>query len=127
MNTIETVCSGLKCDNPNCDWRDDSVTMNDYEKWLNAPCPKCGENVLTTEDFLRSKSLFAITDIINSLPKEILDSMTTLSDEEIIEKMKKDPNFTEVIGLNNLKAGKKVAITVDTHGGIRISRIENID
>jgi len=44
---------GIKCDNPDCDFVDDSVTWDDYDKtvseWLNRPCPKCGTNLLTQE------------------------------------------------------------------------------
>lgn len=38
---------GIKCDNPNCDFSDMTVKYEDYDKWLNKPCPKCGHNLLT--------------------------------------------------------------------------------
>ncbi len=41
---------GLKCDNPNCDWNDTSIQFEDYPEWLNKPCPKCGQVVLTQKD-----------------------------------------------------------------------------
>jgi hypothetical protein len=42
---------GLKCDTPTCDWRDDTIAFEDYEKYINHPCPKCGASVLTSEDY----------------------------------------------------------------------------
>ena len=42
---------GIKCDNPECDFRDDSVKCENYQQWLNKPCPKCGQNLLTQKDY----------------------------------------------------------------------------
>lgn len=47
--------NGLKCDNPKCDWEDDSIKFDTYKEWINKLCPKCGENVLTEEDFKNSE------------------------------------------------------------------------
>lgn len=44
--------TGIKCDCETCDFKDDSVIINDYEDYLDKPCPKCGENLLTEEDLL---------------------------------------------------------------------------
>jgi len=41
--------SGIKCDH--CDFKDETVEFKDYGLWLNKPCPKCGENLLTREDY----------------------------------------------------------------------------
>jgi hypothetical protein len=41
--------SGLKCDY--CDYRDDSVPYSAYQKSIGKPCPKCGENLLTQQEF----------------------------------------------------------------------------
>lgn len=56
---------GLKCDAPGCDFRDETILAEDYEKWVNAPCPKCGANLLTQEDFELSKVLRDIIGIVN--------------------------------------------------------------
>ncbi len=47
---IEKEETGLMCDNPNCDWRDETIKDCDYPNWLNQRCPKCDEIVLTQED-----------------------------------------------------------------------------
>lgn len=42
---------GIKCDNPECDYQDSEVSANDYIKYVNKPCPKCGSILLTENDF----------------------------------------------------------------------------
>lgn len=58
---------GIKCDNPDCDYREEGVLVSDYEKWLNKPCPKCGSNLLTQADYEATKALITVTKIINSV------------------------------------------------------------
>jgi len=43
--------NGLKCDNPTCDYKDMSIPVGDYEKYINMPCPKCGAPLLTQADY----------------------------------------------------------------------------
>jgi phage FluMu protein Com len=62
---IEKVGGGLKCDNPKCDWINETIPDEEFENWLNKPCPKCGENVLTDEDFKFAKALDSSIDFIN--------------------------------------------------------------
>jgi len=50
--------TGIKCDV--CDWRDDSVRLEDYPKYVNAECPKCGQNLLTVEDYKNVQRLVKI-------------------------------------------------------------------
>lgn len=68
-NAVTTKIRGIKCDNPDCDFIDRDVDFLDYEKWLNKPCPKCGENLLTEQDYLNCKILFNATNIINKFAK----------------------------------------------------------
>jgi len=56
-DNIEITGSGLKCDNPKCDWNDKNIPISEYEKWINAKCPKCNEVVLTLSDFEKSRML----------------------------------------------------------------------
>ena len=42
---------GIKCDTVGCNWHDDDVSVNDYQIWLNKPCPVCSGNLLTQKDF----------------------------------------------------------------------------
>ena len=58
----------IKCDNPECDYRDDSVKYEDYPNWLNKPCPKCGQNLLTKEDYKVCRFLVKLSNLYNKLP-----------------------------------------------------------
>ena len=62
---IEYSVRGIKCDNPECDYVDENVSYLDYPSWVNKPCPKCGENLLTEEDYLKVKSMVDLMDTLN--------------------------------------------------------------
>lgn len=57
------VCDNVKCDfkikNPTGDPNEDS------SMYLNMPCPKCGENLLTDEDYLLSLKVMKIVNWLN--------------------------------------------------------------
>jgi hypothetical protein len=42
---------GIKCDNPSCDWSNMLNSFKEYKDWVDKPCPKCGEVVLTKRDY----------------------------------------------------------------------------
>lgn len=46
---MELIISGLKCDH--CDYRDDSVQFSEYKESIGKPCPKCGNSLLTQEEY----------------------------------------------------------------------------
>ena len=50
-DNVEVQIGGIKCDNTKCDYEDMSIKYSDYEAWLNKPCPKCGDNLLTEKDY----------------------------------------------------------------------------
>lgn len=70
MKGISLETKGMKCDNPNCDFRDKSVKIEDLEEWLNKPCPKCGTNLLTESDYRSIRYLLDITGVINEITKD---------------------------------------------------------
>lgn len=61
----KVLIEGLKCDSPNCDFKDMTIQYKDYKKWINAPCPKCGSNLLTKADYKTTKVLHALVKIAN--------------------------------------------------------------
>lgn len=77
-NALELDIHGIRCDNPNCDYEDMTVQMEDYEQWLNKPCPKCGQNLLTEEDYRNTLFLIEMTKVANKIYNPIKD------DEEIV-------------------------------------------
>ena len=56
-NYGEFGISGIKCDS--CNFKNDSVSYENYANWVNKPCPDCGANLLTEEDMELCKALFA--------------------------------------------------------------------
>lgn len=68
---FEIQATGIKCDNPSCDFYDDSVKWDDFESmkntWLNAKCPKCGSVLLTQEDADLMKNIVTLVDNLNKL------------------------------------------------------------
>lgn len=78
-NALELDIHGIKCDNPDCDFRDDGVQMEDYEGWLNKPCPKCGSNLLTEEDYRNTQFLIEMTEIANKIFPQRDDNEETVS------------------------------------------------
>lgn len=69
----------LHCDNPDCN-HDETFEGPFREELINMPCPKCGENLLTEEDFLDANKVMeemsAIANIMNSLSPEEVEEMT---------------------------------------------------
>ena len=64
-NSMQIITSGIKCDNPKCDYIDQSVELKDYPNWLNKPCPKCGSNLLTQADYDNVKVIIELVGIVN--------------------------------------------------------------
>ena len=86
---LELFIKGIKCDNKECDFRDDKVKFEDYQEWLNKQCPKCGENLLTTEDYNKCLVMIRVAAIVNErLPQredddEIVTGIVDFTDEGI--------------------------------------------
>lgn len=72
-DAVELEVSGLKCDTPKCGWRDDSIQLKDYHKYVGARCPICKRDVLTERDYRHVMATIRVTQFINKwfswLPK----------------------------------------------------------
>jgi hypothetical protein len=120
---IEVTCGGLKCDNPSCDWEDNTVQVEDYPNWLNASCPKCGENVLTEEDLNSTLIMRSMVNLFNSIPeenfedfiKEMQQAIPKSSEEDIFKKYDL-PEGTE-----------RVQMTLDMHKGVHIKDVKPLE
>lgn len=84
---------GLKCDNSQCGWSDMTIKFEEYKKYLNSSCPKCGENILTEDDYnetcniIKSMVVFqkmdsnSIQNIIDRMSEEDMDkALDTMND-----------------------------------------------
>jgi uncharacterized paraquat-inducible protein A len=80
---IQEAGSGIVCDNPDCNYEDMTVSHTELDKWLNKPCPKCGENLLTEEDFKNHSKLMATINLLNSMSEEQLEEFGKMLDIEV--------------------------------------------
>lgn len=86
---IEHQISGIQCDNEDCDFVDDTASFEEYEKWLNKPCPKCGYNLLTLENLLEILETSVQLKLLNGqikiqvLTDSILNKTCELTREQI--------------------------------------------
>lgn len=65
---FDVEISGLKCDNPSCDYVDPTIHVEDYEKYVNAPCPKCGANLLTEQDYQIVQKMLKLQKLFSKIP-----------------------------------------------------------
>ncbi len=64
---MELIISGLKCDTPHCNYRDDSVKFEDYPKHINSKCPICQSNLLTEQEYITCLRYYKSVEIMNKL------------------------------------------------------------
>ena len=120
---IEKLVQGLVCDNPNCDWEDFTIKEEEYSNWLNKQCPKCGDIVLTEDDFNNLKILNNTVDLINNISQKELEELNKIFEElgfknsEYIESIKGSD-------LLNEDGDDLLKMTIRTHKGINIESIE---
>ena len=72
----------VNCDTPGCGFSAE-ITDSELPQWLNKPCPKCGENLLTQEDFDSVSRLLHVIDQAGSIAKAL-----NLPDKNVIVKAK---------------------------------------
>lgn len=123
---LELKESGLKCDNTECDWRDDSVVFDNYKEWINKPCPKCGENVLTEEDYELAEVLRKTAEFINSLSEEELKEFNESMGINSLQDLKDTPMFKDAKGMDTVKDEGTVSMTISSHKKIKVDEIKNL-
>lgn len=72
---IEYVSKGVKCDH--CPWK---LEIDDISGWVNKPCPDCGQNVLTQEDYVEWAKIKFAMDMINSMSDEDFEKFDAIGD-----------------------------------------------
>jgi hypothetical protein len=86
---IDIQVGGLKCDAEGCDYTDTDAKMEDYEQYVNAPCPKCGAPLLTEEDMAAVKQMHEMADLINGMGDDIFGLLDGL-DPEVVEALENE-------------------------------------
>jgi len=128
-NNIEIVKEGgLQCDNTTCDYTEDTL-FKDYEACIGKPCPKCGENLLTEDDYHRAVVLRETINFVNSMSPENLDSINNLlTEEERSELLKNMDFFKDAEGIDDLSEDTKIIkTTVTTHKEVKAIKVEKAD
>jgi len=128
-NNIEVVNEGgLKCDNPICEYKD-NTPFEDYEDCIGKPCPECGDNLLTEEDYARSVVLRQSIDLINSMsPDELKNLENSLPEEMRAEMIKSMDFYKDAEGIDDLPEDTKyIKTTVSTHGKVKAVKVEKIN
>jgi len=124
---IQIKGTGIKCDNPTCDWKDETVNHSDLKNWLNALCPKCGENVLTPEDFENVQMLYLAMELTNAMSEDEINSLNeTINRDDLL----KTDFFKDAQGLENIRESNsdgRVNLKISTHKGIKVTDIKRID
>lgn len=64
---IQLDIGGIKCDTEGCEYRDESVKVEEYLNWLNKPCPRCNGNLLTQSDYNNVQMLLSIEKMMNEI------------------------------------------------------------
>jgi len=58
----------IECDNPKCDYNIPNETKDpnvETKQYINMPCPKCGENLLTQKDYDLAASFMRVVNWMN--------------------------------------------------------------
>lgn len=64
---MELHIKGLKCDNTTCDYKDDTIPFAEYPRYIDHPCPTCGQSLLTQADFDATMQLVDMMTIVSSM------------------------------------------------------------
>lgn len=93
----------IKCDNSTCDYVI-PVPVQDYSQYVNKPCPKCGENLLTEEDFNAHSKVLETINFINSLTEAQLEHLREIFEiDSTKEKKEVGVSFSVENGIPNFK------------------------
>ncbi len=118
MNNIEYTSTGLQCDNPECDWVDATIDDDMLEIHIDTMCPKCGQNLLTMEDYNNTIALRNTIELVNKLTPEQLNQLNDGIDMRLFENL---PLFKDV------DLTKPIELEITTHDGIKFNKVKNVE
>lgn len=121
---IEPKSHGIVCDNPACDWEDATIQVADWPEWLNQPCPKCGQKVLTEEDLQNAQVVLAAIELFNRLPPELLEALKPQIEEAKNSAFWQNAMSAEL--LDGLGPDDKIKVAIGTHKEISVKSIERL-
>ena len=80
MSEIDLISTKLKCDS--CDYIESDLDNNNLENYINKFCPKCGENLLTQDDYDQQNLLLGVISLMN-LANEALEKEADLNTKKV--------------------------------------------
>lgn len=102
---IELKTKGIKCDA--CDYKDMSVKREDYDLWLNKPCPACGANLLTEADYDKLIEMEKVAEFLNKgfekLPAFLQKSLLGKADKKLSIPIEADGSGEVDFDIENMK------------------------
>jgi HPt (histidine-containing phosphotransfer) domain-containing protein len=75
MSNFEIQSMGyIQCDNPGCGYESptETTSLEHLKEQIGTPCPKCGSNLLTQEDYDDTAKTFEYLNILNEMSPEEL-------------------------------------------------------
>lgn len=85
---MELNIYGLSCDNPTCDYVDESIKVEEYKDYIGYPCPKCNESLLTQEDYDAVQKLINIQQF--AMSAEFQEMMANVDLSSIMENVEEN-------------------------------------
>ena len=67
MSDTQASFVGLQCDKPGCTYKNMEIQYEDYANWVDAPCPICGESLLTEADYKAAQDIVDAADLLSGL------------------------------------------------------------
>lgn len=126
---------GIVCDNESCDYEAMGVTFEQYPEWVNKPCPKCGDNLLTEEDYQDAVDFRATIEAINSFGAgelEQIGQQILAENPDALKELANSDMFKDTEGLEKIMpdengefAKEEVSITIKGHNGLKATKIED--
>jgi hypothetical protein len=90
----------IMCDNPVCDFKVENLTKNpdlECKRFLNVPCPECGQNLLTEEDYKTWLMMHKYVNFINKWFSWVTIFLKEPKEERIVKAhVHKGVKFTEL-------------------------------
>ena len=117
---------GLQCDNPECDWSDMTIVFADYPQYINAPCPKCDENILTEEDHNLVVELRKMVTMFNNMTEEEMKAFEDAQTEESLQENKKMLKEQYNIDVDELSHGDELKTEFSAHKKLSVKSIKKV-
>lgn len=126
--------NGLKCDAPGCKWVDNTVKFDDFEKWIDQPCPICGANVLTAGDCADALTFKAYIAQLNEMSDEEFNEFqekSTAAFPQNLELLEKQGAFLEdsediEIMKESVEKRDPIEMQINFNDGIKITSAKRI-